>query len=674
MRAIMEDQATALAAELPPGWRVYVAMRYGRPGIAEVLDEIEAAGIGEVVVVPMYPQFSRTTTGTVIHELYRALGQRAQHINVAARTTWYDDVGYLNAQAQLIAEYVEAHGLDPESTHLLFSAHGLPVSYVRRGDPYQRHTERTVTLLRGRLGWPVERSSLSFQSRMGPVEWLRPSTAERLEALRAEGQKRVLVCPVSFTVDCLETLEEVGLGLRAAFEAAGGEFHLCPALNTYGPFMDALKNLVLRGARPMTSWGHKYPPLLRTPGQEPTDSGLDALVMIGASLPSRVGSGPGPALRSSSPADLRHVKRSQDEVLALLKQLKAAGVVREGLVWNTCHRFEFYGWLSDAREAAQRECVVAHMRALLMGDEPDALGVNVLFGPEAWHHLMRTVCGLNSGLPGDRDVAEQFENTYRMAERSGTAGPRAKRLVETAAAFAEQVRDETAWGRFSVGYCHAALAQLRESAGLELTTAQHLVIGGSTTSRSILDCLYEKFDVHAARIAFAYRGQHGGQMKLLRRAIRNGRRLRVDEYSDRAVIDALAEADIVHFGIDRGRPVLGAEDVRGVRDFEARPLRVIDFNTFGSTSGLETIPGITVIDAERLEREVADYANTLCGDPGFTEAVAAVEALIAQHAPTSLRPCFKLPCMGNGNGNGHWPRCVNCGRHSGAALAGSSRP
>ena len=187
LKVIMEDQAAALESVLPEGWSVYVGMRYGEPRVAEVLAKIEAAGIEEVVIVPMYPQFSRTTTGTVIREAYRALKHVGQHLNVVARTCWYDDGGYLNAQARLIAEYASRHGLKPQDTHLVLSAHGLPVSYVERGDPYARQLERSAALVAQRLGWPTERLTLAYQGRLGQAEWLKPDVNDVLGQLADAG-------------------------------------------------------------------------------------------------------------------------------------------------------------------------------------------------------------------------------------------------------------------------------------------------------------------------------------------------------------------------------------------------------------------------------------------------------------------------------------------------------
>jgi ferrochelatase len=659
LKVIMEDQAAALDQALPAGWRVYMAMRYGRPTIAETLETIQAAGIEELVVIPMYPHFSRTTTGTVVRELYRALRQVGPHINVATRTTWYDDTGYIHAQARLIVEYATSHGLTPENTHLLFSAHGLPVSYVRSGDPYARHVERTIRLLRERLGWPAARASMAYQSRLGPAEWLKPDVRERLAELTAAGERTVLVCPVSFTVDCLETLEEIGQRYRTAFEADGGRFHLCPALNTYAPFVAALKNLVLHGPRPMTTKVTDSSPLVAAnPQVEPTDGGLDSLVMIGASVRSRVGPGRGPRLRYSDPNGLCCVKKPQDEVYAFLQSIRRDGRAREALIWNTCQRFEFYGWLENPDDTVARECVVARLRRQLFETEPEGVSVNVFFGADAWHHLMRTIAGLNSGLPGDKDIVEQFQTAYRIAERAGTAGPMSRHLVDEAVTSACDVRKETSWGRLDPGYCYASLAQIHEHSGLNLPECRHAVIGGSTTSRSVIQTLHEKFDVQKSQMSLVYRNHHGGQIKLLRKAIGNGKRVRVSSYSEQAVIKTIAAADVVYFGIDRDEPILDAEAIRGIRDFSQRPLTIVDFNTFGSIRGAPDLDGVTVWNAQQLENEVTAFAEAMCAQPQFTSAVEEAEEWILRHTPESVAPRLKLPCTENGAGCP--PHCQDC--------------
>ncbi len=629
----LSDQASALAATLPDDWKVFVAMRYGQPAIADALRQIEADCIDELVVVPMYPQFSQTTTGTVVRELYRVLRNVGQHINVTTRTTWFDDVGYVNAQARLVAEYACSHGLRPQDTHLLFSAHGAAPSSVSRGDPYVQHVRRTVELVAERLGWPTNRLSLAFQGRLSPGEWLRPDTQGALAELSRGGEKQVLICPITFTVDCLETLAEIGVQYREAFEANGGELYVCPALNAYEPFIAALRSLVLRRPRSMTSERVTMMPLL-TPKPEavPCDSEPNSLLMIGVSLTGRLGSGRGPQLKHSSHGAFGRVRKSRKAVRGFLDWVREQTHAREAFVWNTCQRIEFYGWLADSDDSAARERIVGRIRRQLYGAESGGLEVNTLFGVDAWHHLMRTVSGLNSALPGDTDVVAQLQTACRMAERAGTAGPRATYLVQSAVELSHEVRAETSWGQFSPGYCLAALSHVHATGGTALDECRHVVIGGSATSRSILSTLSKHFQVPERQMNLIYRGHHG-QLKLLRAAIGRGKRLRVQSYSERMVLQAIAEADLVYFGIDNPEPVLDAEALRDLRDFAKRPLTVVDFNSFGSLSGGNALHGITVWTEQELDQAVAEYADVMCARAEFAQAAEEVEQWIEDRLP-----------------------------------------
>ncbi|MCH7870415.1 MAG: ferrochelatase [Planctomycetes bacterium] len=639
LRVVMDDQAAALRAALPKGWRIYTAMRYGSPSIVNVLREIEADGIEELVVVPMYPQFSQTTTGTVIREVYRALRGVGSQINVTCRTSWYDDVGYVHAQARRIADWVESNDLSPDDTYLLFSAHGLPVSYVKGGDPYAQQIQRTVKLVAERLGWPADRFSLAFQSRFGPAEWLSPGTDGELLRLAKEGEKNVVICPVSFVADCLETLEELGIRYREPFEEAGGRLYLCPALNTYEPFLAALKNLVLHGSQPLTSWGERQAPLLKSASRENTsdesaDLDLDSLVMIGVSLEGQIVPGRGPHIDHVDSDELGCVKKTHDEVFGLLKQMRDEGTTTEALVWNTCHRFEFYGWLADD---AQRERGISEIRRQLFGDARDTADVNVLVGIDAWHHLMRTICGLNSRLPNDADIIEQFYSAQRLAEKAGVLGSRAKRLAAQMIELSGELGKSTVWGEFKSGYCHAALSRVFESASLDPGDLRHVILGGSSTSCSVLNALFEKLDVSRRQTCLVYRNHGGGQIKVLRRALGNGKRLRVNSYSEKSVIDAVGDSDVLILGIDRDEPVITEENLRGLRDFTQRPLTIIDFNTLGSVRGVEAIPGVSLWPARQLEREVEAYARRLCADERFESAVDEAEDWIERHLPPSGR-------------------------------------
>lgn len=671
MRVIMEEQASALAQMLPAGWRVFIGMRYGRPSITEAIQSIAALGVEELVVIPLYPQFSQTTTGTVIRELYDVLKRRGEHIRVNARTSWYNDAGYTNAQARLIADFADANNLTPDNSVLLYSAHGLPIAYIERGDPYADQIRQSIELTTERLGWPSNRTRIAYQSRMGPAAWLRPDTQEALAQLAADGEKRILVCPISFAVDCLETLEEIGLRYKQQFEALGGQLFRCPALNTSTHFIAAMKNLVLRGPRPITEWTE--PPLLKmeTPRKVHRDgpSPLEGLFMVGVSLESRIGPGRGPKLVFSAPEQLRCMKRSHEQVHAFLNQLHTEGVMSEAMIWNTCHRFEFYGWLNSGEPNS--ECIIARLRRELLGDHDGRMRVNVLFGVHTWRHLMRTVIGLNSGLPGDRDIVDQFQGAYQLAERAGMAGPRLRSLVDEVISVAHAAQQETTWGRERPGYCYATIARLQRGLERKLANYRHVVIGGSATSCSVLQTLYEHFDVNERDTTFVYRSHQGGQMKILRKAIGNGRRLRVDSYSAREVLIAIADADIVYFGIDREEPVLSAEELRLVRNTIERPLIVVDFNTGGSTAHLDNLPGVQLWTAARIEMEVAAFANELCSREQFPQIVQEVEAWVDRRTPQAAMSQPNVPCMKSGSATS--PYCNQCGRGL-AALMGQEEP
>ncbi len=633
--SITAEQASALGAILPPDWRAFYAMRYGQPSIERTLETIAEAGIEELVVIPMYPQFSGTTTGTAVRELYDCLRRSGQHFGVTVRNSWYEDGGYIYAQAKLIQEYAGAHGLSPENTRLVFSVHGLPASYVKRGDPYPDHVRRSIDLITRRLGWPADRATMGYQSRMGPAKWLEPSLDGLLRELVERGDKRVLVCPISFTADCLETLEEIGVRYREIVEAAGAELFLCPALNAYEPFIVALRELTLRGPRPVASWEEKAQPLLSNQGRKKdgVHRDTDALVLIGVSKANNVGDGLGPRLQYSTEEGLCATKRAQCDLVPVLREVCEQAEISGAFVWNTCSRFEFYGWLTNAALNGGREQAITEVkRRLFQQREMDGLLVNVHFGTEAWHHLMRTASGLNSGLPGDKDILDQLETALRVAERAGTADQKTKRLVSDAFAMETDVRAQTAWGEFDPGYCYAALSRVAEKTGLSFADSRCVVFGGSTTSRSVLSALADRFEVPTRTITLVYRGHGSGQMKLLRKTIGNGKRLRVGSYGDRAALDAVVNADVVILGIDAEQPVLSADDIRDRSDFNQRPLTIIDFNSFGSTKGMETLEGVTVWSQQQLDAEVVAYGEGMCAEAHFAQAVEEAEQWIVNHA------------------------------------------
>ena len=243
-RAQGERLKERLAAEHP---RLVVdwAMRYGKPSIAEKMSSLLDAGCRRILLFALYPQYSASTTATVHDAAFDHLkGLRWQP---AIRTVppWFDDPAYIDALARGLEEHLAS--LDWEAETVIASFHGLPQEYHDRGDPYRNQCERTVELLRTRLGWPAERLLLTFQSRFGPKAWLQPYTDRTLERLATEGVRRVAIMTPGFAADCLETLEEIDMQVRRLFLSSGGEhFTHVPCLNDSPASLDLLAKLVLR--------------------------------------------------------------------------------------------------------------------------------------------------------------------------------------------------------------------------------------------------------------------------------------------------------------------------------------------------------------------------------------------------------------------------------------------
>lgn len=238
--------AQALQTQLGDPARVLVAlaMTYGEPSIGAALERFAAARIRRLVVLPLYPQYSGSTTGAVFDVVARELSRYRYVPELHFVSDYHAHPAYIAALAASVQASFATHG----RAHLVLSNHGIPVKYVAAGDPYQQQVQRTTELLVAALGLTRADYSEAFQSRFGPTEWLQPYTDERLLALAAEGVRAVTVVTPSFAVDCLETLEEIAVTSRAKFLAAGGErFTLVPALNDSPAHVAALA-AVLRSA------------------------------------------------------------------------------------------------------------------------------------------------------------------------------------------------------------------------------------------------------------------------------------------------------------------------------------------------------------------------------------------------------------------------------------------
>jgi protoheme ferro-lyase/glutamyl-tRNA reductase len=624
-------QASALESGLPEGMRVFVAACHGGPTIAESLEQAEALGLEAVIAVSMHPPYSRTTTLPVARELYRQVEARGCTADVTMRGVWYDDAGYVNAQARLVNEFADAHDLTPDNAHLVYAARSIPVEDVDQGDPYPDQVHRTAELVSRRLGWPADRSALGYLERRGAPEGLRPTMSDVLADLSRSGEKKVLVCPLGFTTDC------------PPIQASGVQLYPCPGLNTYEPFMSALRNLVLHGRHPV-SFGATTASLFaaqrhRRAEPEGDEAPIESLFMVGMSLGGRLGSGRGPTVVHADAEALRQIKKRQCDVPEVLRAVGRDEAVREAWIWNTCRRFELYGWLKPSADEAERADVIAVIRRELLGPDGRDPGpaLNVLHGADAWHHLVRTAAGLNSGLPGEREVLQQLQAAHRLAGRAGTAGPLTGRLMAEVAEHERHLREQTEWGRYTPSYCHAAITGIAPSIGRDLADCLCVVIGGSTTSCGILEALAEHFGVPRRRLTLLHRGHgHDGHLKMLRRAIGSGRRRRVHKYGEKQVIDAIADADAVFIGLDRREPVLDARRIGACRDFTVRPLAIVDFNMFASTLGLEDLEGVRVWTADELDDSAATFAADMCGSAEFAHAAAAAETWIRDRIPAPV--------------------------------------
>lgn len=229
----------ALRARLGAGVRVEIAMRYGEPSIERMWSEFARDGIEHVRAIPLFPQYSATTTGSVLAELLRARARLPRGPELDPLRSHHADPGYIAALAASVRAELARGPVD----HFVWSFHGLPVRYVRRGDPYERESRETARLLARELGLSDDQWTLVWQSRFGREPWLEPA-ADRLVPELARTKPRILIACPGFAADCLETLEEIGLRLKQSFQAGGGtELRLVPCLNASEPWIDALERL-----------------------------------------------------------------------------------------------------------------------------------------------------------------------------------------------------------------------------------------------------------------------------------------------------------------------------------------------------------------------------------------------------------------------------------------------
>jgi ferrochelatase len=251
LKTITRSQAQKLSAALGgPGTslRVDWAMRYGSPAIAERVAALVAEGCDRLLVVPLYPQYAAATTATVADEVFRVLGRMRSQPALRVAAPYYDDPTYIGALAASLRTALEQLAFEPDV--ILASFHGIPKSYAEQGDPYPQQCAETVRLLRRELDYDERKLVLTFQSRFGRAEWLRPYTDETVEHVARSGARNLAVITPGFSADCLETLEEIAMENAEIFHRNGGtNFFAIPCLNDRDAGMAVIRALVEREAR-----------------------------------------------------------------------------------------------------------------------------------------------------------------------------------------------------------------------------------------------------------------------------------------------------------------------------------------------------------------------------------------------------------------------------------------
>jgi protoporphyrin/coproporphyrin ferrochelatase len=236
-------QAELLQQALP-NVPVRFGMQVGNPPVGDVVKEMIDQGIDRLLVLPMYPQYSDTTTASATDALFHTLSRMRKVPALRIVPPYYNHPAYLDAMTAVVRDELKRLPWEPD--HYIYSFHGLPQKYARAGDPYPTHVVRTTRGLQERLQIPKGKWSQTYQSLFGRGEWLRPYTDDVLARLAKRGIKRVFVMTPGFTADCLETIDEIGHESKALFRAAGGEeLHQCRCLNDHPAWIEAMRTILM---------------------------------------------------------------------------------------------------------------------------------------------------------------------------------------------------------------------------------------------------------------------------------------------------------------------------------------------------------------------------------------------------------------------------------------------
>lgn len=239
--AVYTAQQTAELAKRLTGISVRYAMTYGKPSVSDTVDELKAAGISRLLVIPLYPQYAASSAGAALDKVLSTLFYQRNMMSLRTVTRFYNDEHYINALSQQIEAYWAQNG---RGDKIMFSFHGVPQANCDKGDPYLFECGETVRLLAQKLQLNEQDYIMAFQSQFGKAKWIGPSTQDLLESLPKQGVAKLDVFCPGFISDCLETMEEIAIAGRETFHTAGGtQFNYIPCLNANPVWIDALSQL-----------------------------------------------------------------------------------------------------------------------------------------------------------------------------------------------------------------------------------------------------------------------------------------------------------------------------------------------------------------------------------------------------------------------------------------------
>lgn len=241
LEALLRDDLGEAAQDITVDW----AMRYGKPSMEERLQALLDQGCDRILLVPLYPQYAAATSATVCDHAFRALMKMRWQPSLRVCPPYYDEPAYIDALVSSMKRDLARLSFEPE--RILVSFHGIPQSYFDKGDPYYCHCAKTYRLMREAMGWSSEHFQMSFQSRFGTEEWIKPYTDAMVKGYAESGVRKMAIVAPGFSADCLETLEELDVENRGYFMEAGGEqFAYLPCLNDSQEGMHAIHQVVRR--------------------------------------------------------------------------------------------------------------------------------------------------------------------------------------------------------------------------------------------------------------------------------------------------------------------------------------------------------------------------------------------------------------------------------------------